>query len=880
MQNSNPMQNRETPDDTEHVTASGDVVHGNKVGGDMVGGDKITVGDIEGSYNAIGAGASVIVNQIQEALSAVDELEKSVQAAERRLAEAIQTKLNNIAKVAADTNDGRSNPYKALLDYELQDAPFFYGRSDAIKAMQEKMGREKLTILHSESGSGKTSLMQAGLASRLLAAGDFPLYLRPYQQPPAQFIKKAFLPDYATQPELARFRDDEITLCGFLERVTHFLGGRRLIIFLDQFEEFFSELSKEEQQKFADQLRECVESDLSVLWVLALRKEYFSDLRLFRTLKPFENEYFLPAFNLEEAKEVVTEPAKLKGVDYEAGLVDRILEDLREAEEHGQKVERISPAQMQLVCYTLFDELSKEDDPTLITHKFYEIPRGRKGAEKAGAKGILASHLSRVLDNELKGKERKIARHVLEMLVTSDVRRVVRSEGELHEALDGGQVALLNQILETLYDNRLIRRNMNSDDEPIYELAHDYLLTEIKLDPETQARKLAQEMLDYDVKIWQQNLPDKEILIAEDRFNIINDQRNGLRLDAKSKELLDKSQQEIEAERQRQLEDERKRTRIAFAVGVVMLLVAIFAGVQWNSARNSEQDAKDSEATAVAESARALTAEELADKRAVEAEQARSTAVAESIHANARYLIGEGQTVYAADPLLGLALVVEGAKLLENDEETQKELLTDSYERIFKQGHLFTFENIDNVYGARDEAFAETSNSAFSKTEWFILDYTDTPGEMWQWGAAEAIPLNGKVREIWGDPNGMGYVVAYEEQPILRVGFIAPNDDDSARDELWQWGAATGTPLNGDVSQVWVDPNGAGFVAVTHDDFDVHNELWQWEATTGMPLGGNIRNVWVDPKGAGFVVAYDDAPDEMRQWGETKGTPLNGNVQQ
>ena len=45
--------------------------------GDMVTGDKITVGNISDSYTAIGAGAQVIVNQIQEALSTVDEQEKA-----------------------------------------------------------------------------------------------------------------------------------------------------------------------------------------------------------------------------------------------------------------------------------------------------------------------------------------------------------------------------------------------------------------------------------------------------------------------------------------------------------------------------------------------------------------------------------------------------------------------------------------------------------------------------------------------------------------------------------------------------------------------------------------------------------------------------------
>jgi formylglycine-generating enzyme required for sulfatase activity len=528
----------------EQQIIAADLVYGDRVGGDKVGGDKITVGDLSGSYNAIGAGAQVIVTQIQQALSAVDEMEKGIQAAERRLAAAIQQKIGRYAHLTAPTEvDARENPYKALLDYKLEDAPFFYGRSQAVKVMWQKMGNGRLTILHSESGSGKTSLLQAGLASRLLADGRFPLYLRPYRQSPDQFIKKEFLPDYAAQPELRRFRDDQMSLKGFLERTAYYLGGRQIYIFLDQFEEFFTEQSPEMQRAFAGQLQECVESDLPVRWVLSLRKEYFSDLRLFGALRPFDNEYFLPTFRLEEAQEVVTEPAALKGVQYEAGLVDHILSDLRQ-EDKG-----IPPAQVQLVCYTLFDELPTAEDGTAISHALYDKPRGR-GAGEPGAKGILTSHLSRVLDRELKGAERRIANRILEELVTSDVRRAVRSREQLAGELETADPAALEHVLTTLHENRLIRRDLDEDDQPLYELTHDYLLSEIELDPETQARKAAQELLARELAAYRQF----GTLLSKDRFDIIHSQLASLKLEETAVDLLQKSETALEAEQQRELQ--------------------------------------------------------------------------------------------------------------------------------------------------------------------------------------------------------------------------------------------------------------------------------------------------------------------------------------
>ena len=665
------------------------VTAGKLITGDNIGGDKIAVGNISDSYTAIGTGAQVIINQIQHALSQVDELEKSIQAAERRLAESIQKKLVSYAQLTAPGNVGnRSNPYKALLDYKLEDAPFFYGRSDAIQAMQHKMQQSRLTILHSDSGSGKTSLLQAGLASRLLAEGQFPLYLRPYDQPPQQFIKKAFLPDYATQTELQRFNDEQMTLHGFLEHVTHYLGGRRLIILLDQFEEFFTELQPDQQEAFARQLRECVESDLPVWWVPALRKEYFSDLRLFRALKPFENEYFLPTFKLDEAQEVIIEPVSQKGVIYEKGLVDQILDDIR------QESEAIPPAQVQLVCYTLFDELSAADDSAQISFELYNQPRGRGGGAP-GAEGILTSHLTRVLDHELKGQERKVAGRVLEALVTSDIRRVLRSRESLQTAVEPEQSAQLDVVLNVLYNNRLVRRELDENDQPVYELAHDYLLNEIELDPETQARKAAQELLVQEVRAYQMH----GTLLSKDKFAIINSQRDTLQIDPTAAELLAKSENAITAEDRRELEQAQKlaeeqrlraeegeqaarglRRRLILATGAVVIALfafgaAVIFGLQSQDNANAaataafeadqQRDAALTASTAEAEQrtialtqeAKASVAQGQAEANAAEAERAgRRTKAGE--------LAAQSRLIMERDPELALLLAREAINII------------------------------------------------------------------------------------------------------------------------------------------------------------------------------------------------------------------------
>ena len=513
-------------------------------------GDIFNVGDITGSYTAIGNGAQVIVNQIEQALSAIEEMEKGVQVAENRLARAIQSKIDNYIRLPTTVGaEAYRNPYRSLLNYRIEDSPYFYGRQEAIRKMLLRLDRNRLTVLQSDSGSGKTSLLQAGLAARLLAARHLPLYIRPHNEPPHMAIKRSFLPDYTTLDELERFRDDKMSLLGFLRRVTSYLGPRKLFIFLDQFEEFFNDLNSE-KEAFSQELQQCIDDpQLDVGWVLSLREEYFAKLRLFEAVRPFENWYFLETFLVQEAREVITQPAQKMGVTYENNLVGRIIKDVSNDDD------ALMPVHVQLVCTTLFDERHELSDPAVISEGLYNRERGEGESKASGAKGILRSHLSRTMKQQMIGQERQLAFQVLRTLITSQKYRAQRSRKEILNELQAiGDVSTVDEssfddVLKNLENNHLIRTDEDDKGELNYELAHDYLLDEIEVDPQFQAIKFAQEILTQEVPFF----IDRGVLLAEDKFNIVNSHREFLNLDEITLELLNKSEEHFEAERTREL---------------------------------------------------------------------------------------------------------------------------------------------------------------------------------------------------------------------------------------------------------------------------------------------------------------------------------------
>ncbi|GIK38807.1 MAG: hypothetical protein BroJett011_26400 [Chloroflexota bacterium] len=632
------------------------------------------------------AGDQVIQNIshiVERALTAAEAAETARSIVAQRLAQGVSDYARRLQAVATNTADtAGSNPYKGLQSYTLSDAELFYGRDQAIADLLQQLQRGRLTILHSESGAGKSSLLQAGIANRLIGQGHLPVYLRPYNQSPTLVIKRVFLPNLAENPELV-----QLPLRDFLRQVTEVLGQQStLYLLLDQFEEVFTQLDEDLRHAFVAELAGCLEDEsLNVRWVLALRTEFFGNLANFRPRirNPFENDYRLNRLNFLEAKTVITGPAARQGITFEPDLVGALLTDL-----HEEQSDEISPPQIQLVCSALYNTLQERRAenpgvPATITQQMYE--------EEGRAQGILRGHLNRVLHRTLNPTERKIARHLLMALVSSDQRRIRRAKSDLAATLATYLVGAqdLDSLLDQLVETRLL--NVVEEDESTsqlaYELAHDYLLTEIRLDPETQARKAAEELLKQEVATFKQH----GTLLSDDKFNIIRSQRRFLRLEDDAAKLLHLSEA---AYRRAQL---RRYGLIAATVLVIIGAAIAIAIIQSRSAAQQAisaatavagaTQASRAEATAQAEAVRAQNAENAAQVealnavraqaeaqvQAIKATQAEATAQAEKIIAetnaaeaqrqtnlaNARQLTSQAQSVLDKSPEQALLLLFE-----------------------------------------------------------------------------------------------------------------------------------------------------------------------------------------------------------------------------
>src|SRR5262245_17249242 len=60
-----------------------------------------------------------------------------------------------------------TNPFPGLVPFEEPDAGLFHGRADEVRVISANLQASRLTVLYGESGAGKSSLLNAGVAARI-----------------------------------------------------------------------------------------------------------------------------------------------------------------------------------------------------------------------------------------------------------------------------------------------------------------------------------------------------------------------------------------------------------------------------------------------------------------------------------------------------------------------------------------------------------------------------------------------------------------------------------------------------------------------------------------------------------------------------------------
>jgi len=247
-------------------------------------------------------------------------------------------------------------PYRGLLYFREEDAPFFFGREAAITQLTSAVQQHNLVAVVGASGSGKSSVVRAGLVPALrknrecvyeiatIVPTDRPIHalaavLLPLLEPDLSETTRLIETNTLAEALLNR----KAALRDIVDRVLAKQPGTdRLLLIADQWEELFT-LCKDDSARrcFIDNILEAT-AKVKLRVVLTLRGDFFG--RAITDYRPLSDRVQGAQVNLgpmkrEELRLAIEEPARKVGLTFEAGLVDLILEQVGDEPGHLPLVE-------------------------------------------------------------------------------------------------------------------------------------------------------------------------------------------------------------------------------------------------------------------------------------------------------------------------------------------------------------------------------------------------------------------------------------------------------------------------------------------------------------------------------------------------------------
>ncbi|BAZ20340.1 WD-repeat protein [Kalymmatonema gypsitolerans NIES-4073] len=493
-------------------------------------------------------------------------------------------------------------PYQGLSAFRQENADFFFGREKFIVKLVEAVNSNPLVPVVGASGSGKSSVVFAGLIPRLQAAGNVEIIsfrpgknpfdaltvaLSKYYQSLVQGQTKASGERNSRQAELefeAKERHDETVLRHFIENIVNSSGYRRLVLVADQFEELYTLAAQEERHSFLKSLLLAVRYARAFTLVLTLRADFLGivldDQSMGKALQQYPPLLLTP-MDSEELCDAIEKPALKMKVELESGLTSKLINDV------GDR-----PGRLPMLEFALAQLWSKQKN-WYLTHKAYE--------EIGGLEKALAKHADEALKN-LSKEEKQQAEKVFIQLVrpgegTEDTRRVA-TRNEVEKENWG--------LVKHLADERLVVTGWDETEKiETVEIVHEALIRQWGtlrswVNANRQFRTW-QERLRGALQQWEISGNDEGALLrgaplaeAEDwlqmrRSDVGSDELVFIQL---SLELRDRIQREEKERTQRELEQAIKaqkaaqvRNRVALVSSIALSGFAIFAFLQWSGAQ-------------------------------------------------------------------------------------------------------------------------------------------------------------------------------------------------------------------------------------------------------------------------------------------------------
>ncbi len=370
-------------------------------------------------------------------------------------------------------------PYQGLESFQKEKARFFFGRKQVIQKLVERLKETNFIPLIGASGSGKSSVIRAGLIPELEKNGWKVLEpIMPGVEPLAKL--RGALEGLFDRQEVKEIYS-LLQNSGLPALISELPKNQRILLLIDQFEEVFTLCPKEEEkqrQHFIELITQVVEVPTSSLAIVTtMRADFLEPCLSYHDLTQIieDQAVYMPRLaggNLEQA---IEEPAKLQGYQLESGLLGEIFQDL------GQQNECLP-----LLQFALTELWEKRDVKRhLLTVEQYRAMGGVVGALDSHAEKFynFKDFWEESPEKVRSAQQQQWIKRILLKLVRTDegvkdTRHRQRKSKLLAIAGESNKdKELLGIILDDLIESRLLVAGQdNQQGEPWIDLAHEALM--------------------------------------------------------------------------------------------------------------------------------------------------------------------------------------------------------------------------------------------------------------------------------------------------------------------------------------------------------------------------------------------------------------------
>ncbi len=511
--------------------------------------------------------------------------------------------------------DHNISPFKFLDSYTANDREIFFGRDSEIENIYQKVFQSKLLLVYGASGTGKSSLINCGLANMFLESDWLPVHVRRLGN-----IRKTLFEQINKQAihPVGISEAEKMTNAG-LEKVISSLfldHFKPIYLIFDQFEELFIFGNKEEWKSFIEAVKFLIERDLEIHFIFVMRGEYLEFLSEFEEVIPefFDNRIRVEKMTRKSAESIVLKTTKKLNIEIEEGFEEQLIKKLNPEK-----------SDVELTFLQVFlDRVYKESDNN------EGVVFKNETLEKLGQVGDI---LAEFVDEQLfRMSDPKAALAILKSFVSLQGTKAQKSlESANHYIRDLGYDQSLDatQAIISQFVNRRILKER--DENGFYELRHDSLAQKIFEKITNTERELLEvkQFLQHSYSEYQK----REILLSDEDISYIQPFIKRLSL---GQEVFDFIELSI-----RKSGKKKRQRRAIRLISIVIVLLTLLSLYGFFSAQRQKAKAEQMANLAQEETKRTAEQKALADRQKLEAERQAQIAMKQSKIAEQQKMLAE-----------------------------------------------------------------------------------------------------------------------------------------------------------------------------------------------------------------------------------------------